>query len=126
MVGAHCEALWLKAGEAQALARYERDPKIKMIRQEQARADLIPKTSRGRKMNPEITEGIDDITGGSRFTSIPLKRPYGVKEEIIAAAIAWCGDEYGQIISESKAAECWKKYKRFQKQAKDRRSLNST
>lgn len=123
MVGERYEALWLKAATDQAMARYERDTTTKMVRQEQARADLIP--TRGRRMNEDITESIDEIICGRRV-SIPVFRPYGVKAEIVSKVVGWCKDEYEQIITPSKANECWKEYRRFQKWAKNKRSLNST
>lgn len=98
-----------------------------MIRDEQARTELVPIFSRkGRRSVRDISEGIDEITGKRRLVSIPIKRPYGVKAKVIADAIEWCRLEFGQIITPSKAVECWKKYKRFQKWAKIRHSLNST
>lgn len=125
-VGQYCEALWIKAAEEQAHARYEALPQTKDIRAEQARADLIPLSRGKRRMNPDITESIDEITGGKRSISLPLMRPFGVKADIIKKAIDWCKSEFGQIISASKAVECWKNYKRFEKWAKDKGSLNST
>ena len=80
-------------------------------------------------MNPEITEGIDDITkhaGRKRAVSIPLKRPYGAKAKLIAEVIAACREKYGLTITPSKAAECWKEYKRFQNSPEYKASLNST
>jgi hypothetical protein len=129
MVGGYCEALWNQAAEDQAHARHEQEPTTKMIRQEQDRAELIPKSPRGRRMNPEITESIDDIVraaGRQRAVSIPLKRPYGAKVKVIAVAIAWCQEKYGQTITESKALECWKEWKRFQNTPEYKASLNST
>ncbi|SHM41371.1 hypothetical protein SAMN05444321_6261 [Bradyrhizobium lablabi] len=65
----------------------------------------------------DIGEGIDDIAGGNRVVSLPLKRPYGAKATVIKAAIAWCETEFGQTITVSKATECWKVYKTFQNRA---------
>jgi hypothetical protein len=108
-VGEECERLWIKASEDQAMARYEKGPITEMIRDEQARTDLIPIFARkARGSVRDITESIDEITGGVRVMSIPRKRAYGAKSEVIKAAIAWCLDEYGQIITSSKAVECWK------------------
>jgi hypothetical protein len=126
LVGEHCESAWLRAAEDQAFERYERDPVTKMIRDEQARTDLIPRFARRRGAQRDISESIDDITDGKRGVSIPLKRPYGAKAGVLEGAIAWCQQEYGQIITTSKATECWKEYKRFQKWASNAASLNST
>lgn len=118
-VGEHCETLWLQAAEAQALARYEELPKTKEIRAEQLRTEMIPMAARRRAKQSlqDIGESIDDITGGKRGVSLPLKRPYGAKAAVIKAAIAWCKAEYDQTITASKATECWKAYKRFQARA---------
>lgn len=126
-VGGYCETLWQQAAEDQAMARYEADPTTKNVRQEQVRSDLIPKSRGGkRRMNPDITESIDDITAGKRAVSIPLKRPYGARAKILADVVEHCRVEYGRIISPSKAAECWKQFKKFQKSPEYKASLNST
>lgn len=127
MVGEHCEHLWRQAAEDQAMERHSNStPVNQQIRDVQESAALVGRLARKYGMPEEITEDIDELTGGMRFVSIPLKRPYGMKGKILAAAIEWCRVEYGQIITTSKATECWKKYSSFQKWAKNKGSLNST
>lgn len=126
-VGGYCEALWEQAAVDQALARYEALPSTKDIRAEQSRTDLIPPPIRRRARGAlsDITESIDEITGGARRVTLPILRPYGAKEEIITKAVTWCQEQFGRPISRSKAVECWKQFKRFQR-SPGYRALKST
>jgi hypothetical protein len=117
-VGERCEYLWHKAAENDALAEHNKLPISRMVQDEQARAALIPMPARGRRrMNPEITEAIDEITEGARRVTLALRRPHGEKAKVLADAVAWCEEQFGQIISANKADECWKAFRRFRKRA---------
>jgi hypothetical protein len=127
-VGERFEYLRIMAAEDQAMSRQHAG---KLIEAAQERANSIPLKERKRGMPEDITDDVDFYTGSTpdasrRAMSLPVKRQYGAKAEIAKAAIAWCQDEYGQIITTSKAVECWKKYKRFQKWAENQDSLNFT
>jgi hypothetical protein len=50
-----------------------------------------------------------------RASSYPLKRAYGVRKETKAAVVAWCKVHYRVKISDSKADECLKAFRRYQK-----------
>ena len=117
-VGEHCEALWLKAAEDQALARHAETAEMQLVDAERARLDLVHPLLRKRSALPkEIGEEITDIIGKRRGYTIAVLRPYEAKFEIIQSAIAWCKKEFGADISESKANQCWKDFRRFRKWA---------
>jgi hypothetical protein len=117
-LGEWCEYQWSKTAEDQALERHTKSTRTTLqIRDVQDSAALVGRLARKHGMPEQITEDIDHLTGGDRVVSIPLKRPYGAKAKVIAAAIKWCKAEYGQTITVSKATECWKAYKRFQRRA---------
>jgi hypothetical protein len=50
-----------------------------------------------------------------RLVTLKRKRAYDVRPDIEKAVVAWCQAEFGHVISASKAVECWKEYKRFQR-----------
>ena len=97
-----------------------------MVRDEQSRTELIPLSARRRADISDITESIDEITGGIRAVSTPLKRAYSVRATLVQKTIVWCETEYGQVITASRAIESWKEFRRFQKWLEDRHSLIST
>lgn len=71
-------------------------------------------------MNPEITEAIDEITDGARRVTLALRRPHGAKAKVLSEVVAWCEEQFGQVISTNKADECWKAYNAFRKKAGNR------
>jgi hypothetical protein len=128
LIGAECARRWEELAEKEALDRYEALPETKAIRIEQSRADMIPQRLRknSRETLEDIAEDIDDITGGVRRVSIPLKRPHGAKREIIAGVSAWIKLSYGRSVSASQISESWKRWNKFKKSPDYKGSLNST
>jgi hypothetical protein len=122
-VGEQFEYLRIMAAEAQAI---EKLPNRQAIEAAQERAQSIPIKERKRGTPEDIKDDVDFYSGGNRGSSVSLSRQYGGKTEITAATIKWCLNEFGQRISASKAVECWKKYRKFQKDIENNGSLNST
>ena len=116
LIGNECARRWAQVAQDQAIERHRKLPKTKEIEFEQSRAHLIHKNLRktSRKNLKDISDSIDEITEGRRVASIPIKRPYGNKTELLQAVVAWCSETYGLQISTSQARESWKKFRRFE------------
>jgi hypothetical protein len=112
-VGLWCERLWGRAAEAQAMRNYEERSSTEQISQAQSRADLIPPSRRmsraTRESLEDISDDIDDATGGNRLVSIPLTRPYRAHEKVMDAAVRRCAKLYEISITRRTAKECWDK-----------------
>ncbi|MCK1304713.1 MULTISPECIES: hypothetical protein [unclassified Bradyrhizobium] len=127
LIGAECERRWDELGEREAIERYEALPETKAIRLEQSSTELIPTHLRrsSRQRLKDISEDIDDITEGARRVTIPIKRPYGAKPQIIADVIAYVAETYGIRISAGQVSESWKEWSKFKKSPEYRASLKS-
>ena len=117
-VGAECERLWREAAEEGAFAQYEQDPRVKEIRIEQGRSELIPqrlrRTRSGKESMRDIEDDIETILGDRRrAVSIPVKRPWGARSRIIERARAWCRDRYGLNVTARRVEAGWDAYRDF-------------
>jgi hypothetical protein len=128
LIGAECERRWDELAEREALERYGADQVTQAIRLEQSRADLIPEKLRrsAKDTLADIKEDIDDITGGARRVTIPIKRPYGSRASIIAEVITFVGQTYGVHVSVSQVTESWKHWNKLKKSPDYKASLKST
>lgn len=90
-VGAECENRWNGIAEAEAIARYERQPKLAQVRAAQARTALIPLKQRPnlrpsqKETLEDVAGDIDDALGGNRWQQAMLKRPKGKRQDLIKA-----------------------------------------
>lgn len=119
-VGGECERLWRALAEKSAVDRYENQPETIALRIEQRRTDLIPVRLRRRSQESlaDIRADIEDVLDGrSRFVSIPVKRPKGLRADVIRKAIGWCRRKYRIDITSRRAEACWKEYRRFVSQS---------
>jgi hypothetical protein len=101
------------------------------IRQAQNSIREIDLDARGgdrvRKMNSErIDSEIENFRPAAtpdhvfrRARSYPLRRVYRAKKETRAAVVAWCKTHYGVTITESKADECLKVFRRHLRRLHD-------
>lgn len=128
LIGAECERRWDDLAEREAIERHNALPENQAIVQEQARAELIPKRLRrsAKESIRDISESIDEITGGARRVSIPIKRPYGAKPKIIAEVIAYVNERFDVTVSASQVSESWKEWSKFKKTPEYKASLKST
>ena len=125
LIGAECERRWEEAAVNRALAQYERQDWAGSIRDEQGRASLIPlrirKTRDGKRARSDINEEIEAILEGpplrSRFNSIAMRRPWGLRAAIIGEVRAWARDRYSIDVTARRIEHCWDGYRVFKRSA---------
>ncbi len=121
-VGAECENLWRGEAEWRAINRRELEERTRAIRSEQGRTALIPmrlrKTAGGKRAVREIGEEIDTVLDGrSRVVPITIKRPWGMRGDVIKRVRQWCFAQYGKKVTTRRVEAAWNAYRAFAKKA---------
>jgi hypothetical protein len=133
IIGGECQRRWDELAERLALEQYEALPATKMVREEQARTQMIPVKLREkppratRDTLEDVRESIDDIVGDiGRRVTVKIKRPYGARPQLLKEVAAWVHEQYGRSISQSQVRESWKEWVRFTESPAYQASLKST
>ena len=126
LIGEHFDLLWYQESVRQALARHGKSNSMRTVRAAQSWAAMIPLGRRAKSSSAEeISEDIDFATGGNRYSSLPLLRPYGARRTLVTETITWCKENVELTISERQVLACWKEYKKFKKWAEINESLKT-
>jgi hypothetical protein len=131
-IGRECQRRWDELAKRLAMEQWEALPTTQRIMAAQARTQMIPVRLRGKPLRPtretleDVHEDIDaELGNASRLVTIPIKRPYGARPQIMKEVAAWAQKLFGLQVTSSQVRESWKVWSEFRRSPEYQALLNS-